>query len=137
MIKAVLDANVIISSIFWRGKPYQLMRRGIEGKCTFVISMPIIDEVASKLRSKFHLPEDKIGMLVDILLAFSTIVEPKPKLNAVKADASDNFSPCLYWQLKAQNLQRYPNASKSKKFSRNNVFYTNISKSKSLHFSEF
>lgn len=90
MIKAVLDANVIISSIFWRGKPYQLMRRGIEGKCTFVISMPIIDEVASKLRSKFHLPEDKVGMLVDILLAFSTIVEPKAKLNAVKADASDN-----------------------------------------------
>lgn len=90
MTKVVPDANVIISSIFWRGKPYQLMRKGIEGKCTFVISAPIIDEVISKLHSKFNLPEDKVEMLVDILLAFSTLVEPKVRLNVVKADASDN-----------------------------------------------
>ncbi len=90
MTKVVLDANVIISSIFWRGKPYQLMRKGIEGKCAFVISAPIIDEVISKLRGKFNLPDDKIETLVDILLAFSTLVEPKVRLNVVRADASDN-----------------------------------------------
>lgn len=90
MTKIVPNTNVIISSIFWRGKPYQLMRKGIEGKCTLVTSMPIVDEVVSKLRSKFHLPEDKIGALVDVLLTFLTLVEPRAELNAVKADPSDN-----------------------------------------------
>ena len=60
MIKAVLDTNVIISAVFWSGKPYQVMIKGLQGKYQPITSPEIIEEVANKLRKKFRFPEDKI-----------------------------------------------------------------------------
>ena len=60
MIRVVVDTNIIISSIFWRGKPYKVIRRGIIGDYQLVTSLEILDEVVDKLRNKFQFPEEKI-----------------------------------------------------------------------------
>ena len=55
VIKIVPDTNIVISSIFWRGNPYKVMKFGFEKRCLLVISPGIIKEIEDKLRSKFNL----------------------------------------------------------------------------------
>ncbi|MBI4149647.1 putative toxin-antitoxin system toxin component, PIN family [Candidatus Woesearchaeota archaeon] len=75
MIRAVLDTNIIISSVFWKGAPHEAVKRGILGEYLGVISAEIIDEVVDRLRNKFHFSEENIQELVDILLMYCHIVE--------------------------------------------------------------
>jgi putative PIN family toxin of toxin-antitoxin system len=49
-MRIVLDANVVISGIFWGGPPQQILRRWIEGKLTLVLSAPILAEYQDVLR---------------------------------------------------------------------------------------
>ena len=89
MIRAVLDTNIIISSVFWKGNPHEVVRRGILGEYQLVASAELLDEVADKLRVKFKFPEESIQELVDILLTHCQIVEPTSKFDVVR-DKSDN-----------------------------------------------
>lgn len=45
MIRVLPDTNIIISSVFWRGNPYEVIRRGILGEYQLVISAEILDEL--------------------------------------------------------------------------------------------
>ena len=89
MIRVVLDTNIIISSVFWKGNPHEVVRRGILREYQLVTSAEILGEVANKLRTKFKFPEESIQELVDILLTHSHIVEPTAKFDVVR-DKSDN-----------------------------------------------
>lgn len=76
MIRIVPDTNIIISSVFWQGKPHEVIRRGILGEYHLVLSTEILDEVVDKLKHKFQFPEDKLQELIDILLMYCEIIEP-------------------------------------------------------------
>ena len=89
MIRAVLDTNIVISSIFWKGKPYEVVERGIKGEYQLVISPEILGEVVERLRNKFRLPEEAIQQLVDIFLTHCHVVEPTSKFDVVR-DKNDN-----------------------------------------------
>lgn len=89
MIRVVVDTNIIISSIFWRGRPYEVVRRGLLKRYQLVTSTVILDEVAGKLRNKFRFPEEGIQQLVDILLTHSHLIEPVSKFYVVR-DKNDN-----------------------------------------------
>ena len=89
-IRAVLDTNVIISAIFWRGAPYKVMKKALQGDFVLVISLDILEEVSERLRHKFNLPTEEIETLTNILLSYSNIVEPTTKVNVVKADENDD-----------------------------------------------
>jgi predicted nucleic acid-binding protein len=43
VINAVFDTNILISSIFWKGTPYHLMRKVINGEILLFTSLPIIN----------------------------------------------------------------------------------------------
>lgn len=90
-IKAVLDTNVIISAIFWRGSPYKVMKKALQKEFVFVTSTDILEEVSERLENKFNLPPEEIGRLMDILLSYSSLINPTTKVNAVKADEKDNM----------------------------------------------
>ena len=89
MIKVVLDTNIIISSIFWKGAPYDVVKKGLLGEYQLVTSPEILDEIVSKLRNKFSFPEENIQKLVDTVLRFSTVIEPVSKIDVVR-DKDDN-----------------------------------------------
>ena len=89
-IKIVPDTNVTISSVFWRGTPYKVMKNGFKRKYIIVTSPEIIDEVVDKLRNKFNVPENKIQDLMRILMTFSFVDETTRKINAVKDDPNAN-----------------------------------------------
>jgi len=96
MIRAVLDTNIIISSIFWGGNPHEVVRRGIIGDYQLVASAEILDEVANKLRTKFKFPEESIQELVDILLTYCHIIEPSSKLDVVRDKSDNKIVECAY-----------------------------------------
>jgi len=49
-MRVVLDANVVVSGIFWSGPPQIILKRWIEGKLTLVASGPILAEYVDVLR---------------------------------------------------------------------------------------
>ncbi len=89
-IRVVLDTNVIISAIFWRGSPYKVMKKALQREFDLVTSTAILEEVSDRLGNKFDMPAEEIKKLLDILLSHSHLVEPKTKVNAVKEDEADN-----------------------------------------------
>jgi len=89
MTRVVPDTNIIISATFWSGKPYQVIVNGLKGDYKLVTSPEIVDEVLSKLRNKFQLPEDKIEEQANILMSLFRLVIPTTKVDAVR-DKSDN-----------------------------------------------
>lgn len=90
MIRIVLDTNIIISGIFWKGKPYQILKNGIQGKYQIVLSIAILKGLEDRLIQKFKLPEEKIEDLINLLLYFCHFVKPTIKLKVVKEDPQDN-----------------------------------------------
>jgi len=96
MIRVVVDTNIIISSIFWRGKPYKVIRRGIIGDYQLVTSLEILDEVVDKLRNKFQFPEEKIEDLINILFTYSHIVETTSKFDVVRDKKDNKIIECAF-----------------------------------------
>jgi uncharacterized protein len=43
-IKAILDTNVVISGIFWKGPPFRILEAWQEHRFRLVISVPILQE---------------------------------------------------------------------------------------------
>ena len=89
MTRVVPDTNIIISAIFWSGKPYKVISNGLKGEYQLVTSPEIIDEVLTKLRTKFQFPEDKIEEQAHILMSLFHMIIPTTNIDIVR-DKSDN-----------------------------------------------
>ena len=96
MIRVLPDTNIIISSVFWRGNPYEVVRRGILGEYQLVISSEILEEVVDKLRNKFKFPEESIQELIDILMTYCHIVEPSSKFDVVRDKKDNKIVECAF-----------------------------------------
>ena len=90
MIKVVLDTNVFISSLFWKGAPYQIFKRILEGAILNFVSPQILAEIKERLLDKFKLLPEKVKEFLEIIIFNSQIVYPKKKVNIVKKDPEDN-----------------------------------------------
>lgn len=90
MIKIVLDSNVFISALFWKGAPYQIFKEVLKGAILNFTSPEILEEIKKKLLDKFQLPPEKVKEFLEIIIFNSQIVHPKKKINLVKKDPSDN-----------------------------------------------
>ena len=86
----VLDTNILISSIFWRGNPYKVVLNVLKKKYSLCLSNEILDELEEKLRIKFKFPEDKIKEHIQILREYSKIIEPSVKVDVINEDPDDN-----------------------------------------------
>lgn|SRR3989344_8767441 len=89
MIRVVPDTNVLISSIFWKGSPYLVIKEGLLGNCQLILSSEILDEAVEKLRNKFKFPEEKISEFTELLLSHSHLVKTKTEINVAR-DKDDN-----------------------------------------------
>ena len=90
MIKAVLDTNILISSLFWKGAPYEIVQKGIGGAFIIILSPEIIRETEDKLKNKFKFSVENTNAFLEVVALNSFIVEPMIKLRIVKADSTDD-----------------------------------------------
>jgi len=96
MIRAVIDTNVIISSIFWKGVPHEVVREGILGRYALLTSIEILDETVDKLRNKFQFPEERIQELIDLLMTCGTVIQVSSKFNVVRDKKDNKIVECAF-----------------------------------------
>ena len=88
--KIVADTNIIISSIFWSGKPCRIIQKGIDQELLIYISKDIIDELRVVLKRDFGLEKQEIEDIIETILLFTHLVETKEKIDIVE-DKKDNM----------------------------------------------
>ncbi len=91
-MKVVIDTNVFVSGIFWKGQSNKVLNHWKEGKITTIISTDILSEFIKVMSDfKIQLPEGMIKEWVNLILRNSILVEPKEKLAVVKDDPKDDM----------------------------------------------
>jgi putative PIN family toxin of toxin-antitoxin system len=91
-MKVVLDTNILISGIFWRGSSNKVILNWRNGKFTLVSSLETISEIIKVLKDfKIKLSDNEIREWLDLIVRNSTIVELKEKIAIVKDDPKDNI----------------------------------------------
>ena len=95
MIRAVLDTNVWISAILWRGAAYQIRHRAETGDYTTVTSNEILHELVEVLRRDFDLSDEIVFEWWTHLIQLCEVVHVTTLLNAVERDPDDDkFIEC-------------------------------------------
>jgi len=95
-VKVVLDTNVFVSGVFFRGPPYQVLKAWRDGKIQILVSPAILEEyhrVMLELSARFL--EIDPRSLVDFLAVHSEIVLPPSLPPVIQHDPSDDkFLEC-------------------------------------------
>ena len=90
-IRAVFDTNILISALLSvTGPPFRCLALAREGFVESVTCVPILDEFADKLRTKFGFAEDRVRKAVDEVQRISTVVTILRRLSVVKDDPDDD-----------------------------------------------
>ena len=90
-IKAILDTNVFISGVFWKGPPFEILTAWQEQRFDLVISPPILDEyrrVLDEMMKKRPLPV--LTSILRIIELHSEMVEPVSFAQSVCGDPDDD-----------------------------------------------
>lgn len=93
-MRLVLDTNVVVSALLWRGLPRSLLHDAYAGRVTLFTSVPLLLELGSILaRRKFAIKIEAskltIEQLVDYYAELTTVVRPVP-VNGVAPDPDDD-----------------------------------------------
>lgn len=92
-MRAVLDTNVLISSIISTGIPHRIVVRGFRGEYVLLVSVETLTELRDTLQKyphKFQLSDDEIQTDVETVRYFAEFVDPVEDIAAVDADPDDD-----------------------------------------------
>ena len=90
-MKAVIDTNVFMSGIFWKGTPYQILQAWIKLRFTIVLSAEIFQEynrIFEDLNSKY--PRLENSKILEILSFYGEMVTPNKLPKQVCTDPDDD-----------------------------------------------
>jgi putative PIN family toxin of toxin-antitoxin system len=95
-VKIVLDTNVFVSGVFFKGPPHEILQWWREGKIQVVLSPEILDEykeVGQELAARYKGTD--LGPLLDLLALHGEIVLVPPLPEPVCTDPDDDkFFAC-------------------------------------------
>lgn len=90
MLRVVFDTNIYISAFITPGgRGEAAFLRAIKGEVALFTSVPILTEMARKLREKFGWDDEHVTVAVRHVAAAARVVKPAEKL-AILADEPDN-----------------------------------------------
>lgn len=87
--RVVLDTNILVSAIFYGGKPKQILQLVLAKQIEAVISPFILAELSDVLKRKFKLSEIEAASIITKLRRSFAITHPKKPVNILK-DNPDN-----------------------------------------------
>lgn len=91
-MRVVLDTNIFVSGIFWKGSSNDVLIFWEEGKFTLITSLDTISEIITVLGDfKVRMPDDAIREWIELIVEKSEIVEPTERIDIVKDDPEDNI----------------------------------------------
>ena len=86
----VLDTNIFISSIFWRGDSYNLVKKALDDEILVFISQEIIEEIEEVLSRDFQLAEQEIDDVINAVVLFSHLIKVGERIEFIEEDPEDN-----------------------------------------------
>lgn len=86
----VFDTNVLLSSIGWKGKPFQCLELARDGSIDGITCPELLEELAEKLRTKLGFTDDQTTDTLADLLSFLRVVTISNALTVVAADPDDD-----------------------------------------------
>jgi uncharacterized protein len=90
-IKAILDTNVFISGVFWKGPPFEILKAWQEQRFRLAISLPILDEyrrVLDEFAKKRQMPV--LNSVLRVIELHSELVTPVSFSEFVCSDPDDD-----------------------------------------------
>lgn len=90
MLRVVLDTNIFVSSVFWKGKPYNIVQLAFDDKIKVCVSLEILQELERVLRRNFQEENDFIKSQINLILEYAEVINVVSKINAVKEDPDDD-----------------------------------------------
>jgi putative PIN family toxin of toxin-antitoxin system len=89
--KIVLDTNVLVSALGWKGSPYRILLTCIDKTCLLFISPALVSELIRVLSyKKFNFSQSEIEEFLTIIFETAVLVEPAFSLDIIHSDPSDN-----------------------------------------------
>jgi putative PIN family toxin of toxin-antitoxin system len=90
-IKAILDTNVIVSGIFWRGAPFEILKAWQKRHFLLAVSQPILNEYRRVLDEMTRKrPSLVLGSILELIELHSEIIEPVSFSRKVCSDPDDD-----------------------------------------------
>lgn len=90
-MRVVIDTNIFISGIHWKGDPEKVLRAWLQGRFEAVSSLETIVELTRVLRAfKVPMPEKEILWWEGTILEKSTVVEITGSLKIIENDPDDD-----------------------------------------------
>lgn len=96
MISAVIDTNVVVSSVLnGNGAPARVLDLAINKKVRLYVSPAILHEYSEVLaRDKFKLPRPEVQSVLGLIKATSITVKPTHRVTASPDEADNRFLEC-------------------------------------------
>ena len=90
-IKAILDTNIMVSGIFWRGNSFQILRAWQRGDFVLAISLPILEEYRRVLAEMTkQRPISAVTSILELIELHSEMVEPVSFAASICSDPDDD-----------------------------------------------
>ena len=90
--RIVLDTNILISALGWKGNPRVIFDRVIAGEFELILSYKQLNELLRVLNySKFKFTDEQKDRFLSILLGVATLVKTESEVDVIKEDPSDNI----------------------------------------------
>jgi len=92
-VRVEVDTNVLISAIFWTGKPKQILNKIRRGEILFLTSGTLLEELEGVLTEKekpFKLSPEEAERIIIKLRELAEIVQTHTRVTACK-DENDNM----------------------------------------------
>jgi len=89
-LRVVVDTNVLVSGLTFKGKPREILDLIWRGDIDACISSFILKELEETLKKDFSWDRDQIKHAIEKIKAKTILIQPKTKVSVIKAKDDDN-----------------------------------------------
>ena len=96
-MRVVLDTNILISGIFWKGTPATILERWVNGEFEVLVSEPILTEYSRVLQEFERKKKGSDGLSRSWILFVAqnaTLIEAKKRVKVCRDPNDDMFLEC-------------------------------------------
>ncbi len=89
--RIILDTNILISALGWKGNPRIIFDRVIAGEFELILSYKQLNELLRVLNyPKFKFTDEQKDRFLSILLEVAILVKTESEVDVIKEDPNDN-----------------------------------------------
>jgi putative PIN family toxin of toxin-antitoxin system len=96
-VRGVVDTNVLISAIFWTGKPKQILNKVRRGEILFLTSGPLLEELEGVLIEKdkpFKLAPEEAERIIIGMRELAEIIQTHTRVAACEDEKDNRVLEC-------------------------------------------